>query len=237
MSPIVQVQNIVKHYGRGDATIQVLDGLDFSIDPGEFLCLWGTSGSGKTTLLNLIGMLDTPDSGTIVVGGERVDDRGDDARARSRNEMIGFVFQSFNLIPVLSALENVMLTLQIRGVSYREARERARAMLALLGLEAQAHKRPDCISGGQRQRVAIARALVGQPLLVLADEPTANLDSTTGRQIVEIMKQASEEQSVTFLFSTHDQRLLQYATRNVHLVDGRIISAEQSLALSVTRAA
>jgi putative ABC transport system ATP-binding protein len=226
LNPIVQIQNIVKSYGRGDATVQVLDGLDFSVDPGEFLCLWGTSGSGKTTLLNLMGMLDKPDAGNIFIDGQRVDNQDDDTRSRSRNELIGFVFQSFNLIPVLSALENVMLTLQIRGVPRREARDRARAMLTLLGLEAQASKRPDCISGGQRQRVAIGRALVGQPLLVLADEPTANLDSATGQQIIEIMQQASEEQSVTFVFSTHDQRLLHYATRNVHLVDGRIVAVE-----------
>jgi putative ABC transport system ATP-binding protein len=220
---IVALSRITKTYGTGDAKLTVLRGLDFVVRQNEFLCLWGTSGSGKSTLLNLIGMIDDPDEGEVQVAGKNISALDDNQKSIYRNEAIGFIFQSFNLIPVLSVLENVMLTLQIRGVPEGEAREKSRAMLALLGLDDHTRKRPDQISGGQRQRVAIARALVGEPLLVLADEPTANLDSKTGEQILEIMKQMCEEQSVTFIFSTHDPKLLAYATRNVHLVDGRIV--------------
>ncbi len=227
MPSIVELQNISKSYGSGDGLTQVLDKLNFQVKQNEFLCLWGTSGSGKSTLLNLMGILDQPNEGEVFINGEQISRMNDDTRSRYRNQVIGFVFQSFNLVPVLSTLENVMMTLHIRGISDREAQDRSRAMLSLVGLEKHVHKRPDQISGGQRQRVAIARALVGQPLLVLADEPTANLDTATGQQIIEVMKQASEEQAVTFVFSTHDPALLQYATRNVHLVDGHIVNSPE----------
>lgn len=228
MEYTIDLDRVSKCYGTGDAQISVLSHLDLSVRQNELLCLWGISGSGKSTLLNLIGMIDTPDEGEVRIGGRTISAMSDDERSQYRNEAIGFIFQSFNLVPVLTAVENVMLTLQIRGLGRKEARERSRAMLGLLGLEAHMHKRPDQISGGQRQRVAIARALVGEPLLVLADEPTANLDSATAQQILELMKQLSEEQSVTFIFSTHDQNLLRYATRNVHLVDGRIVEDKEA---------
>lgn len=228
MEYTIDLNKVSKSYGTGDAQISVLHHLDLSVRQNEFLCLWGISGSGKSTLLNLIGLIDTPDEGEVRIGGRTISAMSDDERSQYRNEVIGFIFQSFNLVPVLTALENVMLTLQIRGLGNRDALDRSRAMLDLLGIEAHAHKRPDRMSGGQRQRVAIARALVGEPLLVLADEPTANLDSATAQQILELMKQLSEEQSVTFIFSTHDQKLLRYATRNVHLVDGRIVEDKET---------
>lgn len=228
MEQLISLNNVCKSYGSGAAQIDVLKDLNFQVDAGEFLCLWGPSGSGKSTLLNLLGLLDTPDSGNIVIGGDGVLQLDDDAASAFRNEKLGFIFQSFNLIPVLSALENVMIPLQLRGVRERDAQDKSRAVLTRLGLASHMDKRPDSLSGGQRQRVAISRALVGDPILVLADEPTASLDSTTSEQILEVMKELSEECGVTFIFSTHDPRLLGYATRNVHLQDGQVVEDSQS---------
>jgi putative ABC transport system ATP-binding protein len=186
--------------------------------------VWGASGSGKSTLLNLIGLLDRADLGTVRIDGTDCATLGETEAARFRNATIGFVFQGFNLVPVLSALENVMMPLQIAGVAATEGKARALRMLADVGLEQQARKLPDEMSGGQRQRVAIARALVNDPKLVLADEPTANLDSVTAESVIGLMRKMNIEKGVTFVFSTHDARLLGYAGRRLELSDGRIVT-------------
>lgn len=206
----------------GKTEIDALHGVSLDIQAGEFLAVWGPSGSGKSTLMNLIGLVDTPTTGEIRFDGEDTHRLADDALTEFRAGKIGFVFQSFNLVPVLTALENVMLPLQIRGVGDGEARARAAATLADVGLERFAGSRPDTLSGGQRQRVAIARALVGAPRLVIADEPTANLDSENSRMIVELMREMNRAKHVTFVFTTHDPRLLEHVDRKILLRDGRI---------------
>lgn len=221
---IVELTDACKTYGTDQAQVRALQKVSFQLQRGEFSCVWGPSGSGKSTLLNLIGLLDTPDTGAVRIAGTDCATLDKVSAARFRNEKIGFVFQSFNLVPVLSALENVMLPLQIAKKSSAEAREAAQAALADVGLSEQLLKRPDQMSGGQRQRVAIARALVNGPQLVLADEPTANLDSVTAESIIELLRRLNVQKHVTFLFSTHDPRLLDYANRLIELKDGRIAS-------------
>ncbi len=223
---LIDVKNIEKTYQLGSTRVKALCGIDLQIQAGEFIAIWGPSGSGKTSLLNLIGLIDTPTSGEIYLADERVDVLADDDLARQRNHKIGFIFQNFNLVPVLDALENIMLPLQIRGLGYREAREKALARLQEVGLEEHGKKRPDKMSGGQRQRVAIARALVGDPALVIADEPTANLDSDNSRMIIELMRELNRRDHVTFIFSTHDPRLLEHVDRRIRLEDGRINAME-----------
>ncbi|MEJ2068464.1 MAG: ABC transporter ATP-binding protein, partial [Deltaproteobacteria bacterium] len=182
---LITMQNIRKDYFLGEAVVHALQGIDLDIDTGEFVAVWGPSGSGKTTLLNLIGAIDEPTEGTLEIAGREVSSLSDNQRSELRNESIGFIFQGFNLIPVLSALENVMLPLQIRGASSGEARTRALGRLKAVGLADLVHHRPFKMSGGQQQRVAIARALVTDPSLVIADEPTANLDSKTAHMILD----------------------------------------------------
>jgi putative ABC transport system ATP-binding protein len=186
------------------------------------VAVWGPSGSGKTSLLNIMGLIDAPTFGHLSVAGQEVDGLAEAALAEIRNRRIGFVFQNFNLLPVLGALENVMLPLQIRGVNEKEARRRAAARLERVGLGGLMDRRPDKMSGGQRQRVAIARALICEPSLVLADEPTANLDSETALRIIGLMRELCERESVTFVFATHDTRLLDSVDRRVRLEDGRV---------------
>ncbi len=219
---IVELTDACKTYGTDQAQVRALQKVSLQIRRGEFSCVWGPSGSGKSTLLNLIGLLDTPDTGAVHIAGNDCATLDKASAARFRNEKIGFVFQSFNLVPVLSALENVMLPLQIAKKSPAEAKRLTLAALADVGLSEQAHKHPDQMSGGQRQRVAIARALVNGPQLVLADEPTANLDSVTAESIIELLRRLNQQKHVTFLFSTHDPRLLDYANRLIELKDGRI---------------
>ena len=220
----VEIQCAKKVYHLGETEIHALKGVDLSIGEGEFVALWGPSGSGKSTLCNLIGVIDDPSSGEVIIGGERTTDLSDDAKSELRNRLIGFVFQNFNLIPVLSALENVMLPLQVKGVSTRDARARAEDQLARMGLSEHRHHRPQKLSGGQRQRVAIARSLVTNPSLVIADEPTANLDSENALRIIEVMRRINEESGTAFVFSTHDDRLLERVDRQVRLQDGLIIA-------------
>ena len=222
---LFELTNIHRHFPLGETTVQALRGIDLTIARGESLAIWGPSGSGKSTLLNLLGLIDTPDEGTLRFDGEDVHAQSDDARTDFRSRRIGFVFQSFNLVPVLTALENVMLPLQIQGARPDPARRRAEAWLARVGLERFARQRPDKLSGGQRQRVAIARALVTGPELVLADEPTANLDSENSRALIDLLQQLNAETGVTAVFSTHDPRLLEHVPRHVQLVDGRIQEA------------
>jgi putative ABC transport system ATP-binding protein len=218
------VHDVTKVYALGRTRVCALSGVSLTVEEGEFMAVAGPSGSGKSTLLNLIGCLDRATSGRVEVGGRDVSLLGDDALSDLRAQRIGFIFQTFNLIPVLSALENVEFALLIRhgGAARAEARTRARRALDQVGLGDFVGHRPDELSGGQRQRVAVARALVTEPALVLADEPTANLDSATGEAIIDLMLEINRRQHTTFVFSTHDPRVMAHAHRVVRLEDGRV---------------
>ena len=222
--PLIEMTAIKKDYYLGETVVHALKGIDMTIDKGEFVAVWGPSGSGKTTLLNLIGAIDEPSKGKLFVEGQEVAILSDNRRTDLRNSSIGFIFQGFNLIPVLSALENVMLPLEIKGTSLSEARSKALKRLDEVGLSDFVSHRPDKMSGGQQQRVAIARALVTEPLIVIADEPTANLDSDTSRSIIGLMRNLNEKEKTTFVFSTHDQRLLDQVKRLIRLEDGKILN-------------
>lgn len=220
---LIEMKNITKDYHLGETVVHALRGIDLQIDKKEFVAVWGPSGSGKTTLLNLIGAIDDPTTGDLTIAGKDVRGLTDDQKSEHRNQTIGFVFQSFNLVPVLSAMENVMLPMQIRGTSVAEAKKQALMRLEEVGLKDLIHNRPAKMSGGQQQRVSIARALVNNPSLVIADEPTANLDSETAHMVIDIMRELNERDHITFIFSTHDQRLLDKVKRLVRLEDGKII--------------
>lgn len=222
--PLIEMTDIKKDYHLGETVVHALKGIDLNIDKGEFVAVWGPSGSGKTTLLNLVGAIDEPSTGKLVVEGQEVALLSDNRRTDLRNSSIGFIFQGFNLIPVLSALENVMLPLEIKGTSLSEARSKALKRLDEVGLSDFVSHRPDKMSGGQQQRVAIARALVTGPSIVIADEPTANLDSDTSRSIIGLMRNLNEKEKTTFVFSTHDQRLLDQVKRLIRLEDGKILN-------------
>ena len=220
----IRCHQLCKTFRQGDETITGLDHVDLDIDSGEFVCLSGPSGSGKTTLLNAIGGLDTPDSGEIRIGDLQVErlDRG--ALADMRLHHIGFVFQSYNLIPVLSARENVEFVMQVQGVPAAERRQKANSILQEVGLEGMEDRRPSQLSGGQQQRVAVARAIVSKPDLVLADEPTANLDSVASTQLMGLFDELNQNHGVTFVIATHDKRVMRYARRLIKMRDGKIIS-------------
>ncbi len=224
---ILEAVNASKIYRAGAIETRALDGVSIAIETGEFSTLCGPSGSGKTTLLNLLGTLDRPTSGQILVDGEDTTGMGEAARTELRLRKLGFVFQSYNLVPVLSALENVEFVLLLQRVPRAERRERALRFLDELGLGELAEKRPGQMSGGQQQRVAVARAIASEPEIVLADEPTANLDSKTAEDLLQLMLRMNRERGVTFLFSTHDPRVMAHARRIVRLVDGRIASDER----------
>ncbi len=219
---IVSVRNLTREYQQGSHVVHALRGVDLDIEPGEFTVLMGPSGSGKTTLLNLIGALDEPTSGTVTVEGQELGAMSAGARSDLRLERLGFVFQSYNLIPVLSAYENAEFVLMLRGMSATERGRRVMQTLHAVGLQGLENRRPNQLSGGQQQRVAVARAIAGQPALVLADEPTANLDSTTSGALIDLMKQLNQEHGITFLFATHDPKVMAAAERVVRLVDGRV---------------
>lgn len=220
----VRCEKVSKIYCQGDAVIRALDDLSITIEEGEFISLSGPSGSGKSTLLNAIGGLDKPDEGRIVVAGRRIEQLSKNKLADMRLHNIGFVFQAFNLIPVLSALENVEFVMQVQGVPVAERREKALAILEEVGLAGLEHRRPAQLSGGQQQRVAVARAIVSRPALVLADEPTANLDSASMTQLMDLFVELNENHGITFVIATHDQRVMAYAKRRVHMQDGKIVS-------------
>ena len=224
MTTIVSCKEVSKCYQQGKVTVNALTDVDLSVETGGFMALAGPSGSGKTTLLNLIGGLDNPDSGTIQVDGQRYADLSGSQMADLRLHRIGFIFQAYNLIPVLSAVENVEYVMLLQGVPVRERREKARKVLDTVGLSGKYDRRPAELSGGQQQRVAVARAIVAGPSIVLADEPTANLDSKTGESLLELMRQMNQERSVTFIFSTHDNMVMDFARRIVMIRDGRIDS-------------
>ena len=220
---IVECVNLNKTYRQGQVTVQALRDLSLQIDKGEFLAVAGPSGSGKTTLLNMIGGLDEIDSGSICVDGKTLEVMSQSQLADLRLHKIGFVFQAYNLIPVLSAIENVEYVMLLQGLPAGERREKARAVLDDVGLKGKYNRRPAELSGGQQQRVAVARAIVSSPAIVLADEPTANLDSKTGQGLLEMMQAMNTEKQITFIFSTHDRMVMEYARRLVKLKDGRLV--------------
>jgi len=219
---LIELHNVTKNYLLGHTVVPALRGITLQIGSAEFAAVWGPSGSGKTTLLNLVGAIDEPSSGTVKFEGEDISELSDERRSELRNRSFGFIFQTFNLVPVLSALENVMLPLQIMGLSNKEATQKAMQRLEQVGLADFVKHRPDKLSGGQQQRVSIARALVTSPSLVIADEPTANLDSETALKIVQLMRDLNQDEKTTFIFSTHDERLLNQVDRLIRLVDGRL---------------
>ena len=219
---IVRAENIEKRYIQGKVEVHALRGVSVNIDQGEFVAMAGPSGSGKTTVLNIIGGIDNPDSGQVVVDGNKYSDMTQSKLAELRLNKIGFVFQAYNLIPVLSAEENVEYIMLLQGVSANERKKKARAILDDVGLEGKYSRRPSELSGGQQQRVAVARAIVSNPAIVLADEPTANLDSKTGEDLLDMMRKMNREKNVTFIFSTHDNMVMEYAKRIVKLKDGQI---------------
>ena len=219
---IVQVENAVKTYRIGEVETRALDGVDLGVEKGEFMALVGPSGSGKTTLLQIIGCLDKPDSGVVRINEQDVTRLNANQRADLRRGEIGFIFQFFALVPVLTAYENVELSLLLNNVPANERKERVMGLLDAVGIADRAHHRPDQMSGGQQQRVAIARALAPRPLMVLADEPTANLDTANGQQAMEIMQNLNEQTGTAFIFATHDPRIVAFARRVVTLVDGRV---------------
>ncbi|RPH98419.1 MAG: ABC transporter ATP-binding protein [Lysobacterales bacterium] len=222
----IRCVDLCKTYRQGDAIIKALDHVTLEIDAGGFVCLSGPSGSGKTTLLNMVGGLDRLDSGEIAIDGQRVDLLGKGALADLRLHHIGFVFQAFNLIPVLSARENVEFVMQVQGVPTRVRRRKALDILREVGLAGMEDRRPAQLSGGQQQRVAVARAIVSQPKLVLADEPTANLDSVSATHLMELFRELNENHGVTFLISTHDERVMRHARRLIRMRDGKVIYDE-----------
>jgi putative ABC transport system ATP-binding protein len=225
----VDIRNLVKDYPLGETIVHALRGVDLTIEAGEFLSIIGPSGSGKTTLLNIVGCIDRATSGHVFVADQEVTGLSDRGLTDLRLHRIGFIFQTFNLIPVLDVVENVEFPLLLmKDIPRAEVRSRALALLDSVGLSDHLKHRPAELSGGQRQRVAIARALVTRPSIVLADEPTANLDSTTGEQILDLMRDLNKNQSTTFIFSTHDPQVLSYAHRVVHMRDGLLTEAAAS---------
>ncbi len=219
---IVKLKSVSRHYKSGSLTVKAVDNLDLEIERGEFTVLAGPSGSGKTTLLNMIGGLDRSTSGEIHLDGDILNNMSDDQLTHERLKKIGFVFQAYNLIPVLSAYENVQFILQIQGIPEKDHKDRIMPILEELGLQGMEDRRPQELSGGQQQRVAVARAIVGDPAIILADEPTANLDSESAVNLLNLMKRLNEDKKVTFLFSSHDQKVIDIARRVIHLRDGKI---------------
>jgi putative ABC transport system ATP-binding protein len=224
-SPVVQCRGVIKTYEQDGLKVEAVRGVTLSIARSRFAMIVGPSGSGKTTLLNLIGCIDKPTRGTLAVCGQDVSQLSDDGITDFRSRSIAFVFQSFNLLPVLTAFENVEYPLLMVGVPARERRDRTLAMLEAVGLADQRHHRPNQLSGGQKQRVAIARALVKRPALVLADEPTANLDTRTGAEIIALMRQIQRDHDASFVFSTHDPQLISHAEDTFALRDGVLVEA------------
>jgi putative ABC transport system ATP-binding protein len=219
---VVKIENVARVYQIGKVETKALQGINLSIESGEFTALVGPSGSGKTTLLQMIGCLDQPTSGRVSINGKDVTALNRNQRADMRRGTIGFVFQFFALIPTLTTYENIEMPLLLNGQSPQERRERIMELLKAVDLTDRANNRPDQLSGGQQQRVAVARALASKPALILADEPTANLDTENGRQVMDIMQRLNQETGVTFVFATHDPRVINYARRVVTLQDGLI---------------
>jgi len=221
---LVRVEAVTRRFPLDHSYVSAVCDVSLTVDPGEFLAIAGPSGSGKSTLLNLIGCIDKPTAGHILIDGVDTSTLDSTRMTALRRQKIGFVFQTFNLIPVFTAQENVEFPLLVQGIGARERRIRVAAALASVGLSARANHRPDLLSGGERQRVAVARAIVHRPALVLADEPTANLDTRNATQLIDLMHDLNRRLGLTFIFSTHDQRLLEHTDRIVRLTDGQVIS-------------
>jgi putative ABC transport system ATP-binding protein len=223
MMTAVRCVDLCKTYRQGDEDIKALDHVSIEISKGGFVCLSAPSGGGKTTLLNAIGGLDIPDSGEVYVSGQRIDNLSKGDLADLRLRQIGFVFQAYNLIPVLTARENVEFVMQVQGVPAAERKDTAHAILKEVGLEGLENRRPAEMSGGQQQRVAVARAIASRPALILADEPTANLDSKTSDELMQLFTELNEHHNTTFIIASHDQRVMNYAKRLIRMLDGRIV--------------
>lgn len=223
---IIQISDLHKVYDETKVPVYALNGVNLSIEEGEFTAIVGPSGSGKTTLLNMIGGLDNPSSGSVLIGGTEVGSLKPRKLIDFRLHNIGFVFQAYNLIPVLTAIENVAFIMQLQGQPKDKRHQRAKELLEAVGIADKADQRPGSLSGGQQQRVAVARALASEPKFILADEPTANLDSTSTRELLDIMQKMNEESNITFLFSTHDQRVMDKARRIITIDDGKVSSDE-----------
>jgi putative ABC transport system ATP-binding protein len=230
---VIQLQEVTRVYRIGEIETRALRGVSLKVERGEFTALVGPSGSGKTTMLQLMGCLDQPTTGHVFVNNQDISQLNANKRAELRKGTIGFVFQFFALIPGLTAYENIELPLLLTGEKANERRARVKELLQAVGLSDRARHRPDQMSGGEQQRIAIARALATHPLLVLADEPTANLDTENGRQVMEIMQRLNEETGTTFVFATHDPRVFGYARRTVELRDGKVVNSADSNAVGV----
>ena len=228
---VIRAEDVSRRFGKDAAEVIAVDQVSFSLMQGEFAALVGPSGSGKSTLLNLVGGLDDADHGTIELAGRDLASLSASEKSDFRRDHIGFIFQSYNLIPVLSAAENIEYIMLLQGVKGAERRRRVNEMLEIVGLSGLGHRRPAEMSGGQQQRVAVARAMASNPEIILADEPTANLDSKTGIALLETMRQLNESQGVTFLFSTHDQKIIDRAKRLIWLEDGRIVDDQRAQTL------
>ena len=218
----IQAQGLSRHYRAGGDVVKALDGVDFTVARGEFVALCGPSGSGKSTLLNLVGTLDRPTAGDILIEGQSLASATEQQRINHRRERVGFIFQSFNLVPTLSALENVEVSMMLANVGKKLRRARAMELLESVGLSPRAHHKPNQLSGGEKQRVAIARALANRPVLLLADEPTGNLDSKTGTAVLELLRDLLHRDQVTMLLVTHDPQVAEHADHVIHLLDGRV---------------
>ena len=225
-TPVIYTDQVVRRFGEGAALVTAVGGVSLTVESGEFAALVGPSGSGKSTLLNLIGGLDDPDEGHIALAGMNLTSMSSAEMSDFRRDHIGFIFQSYNLIPVLSAAENIEYIMLLQGLAARDRRKRVDEMLKMVGLDGLGHRRPAELSGGQQQRVAVARAMASSPDIILADEPTANLDSKTGVALLETMRELNENEGVTFLFSTHDQKIIERARRLVWLEDGMVTKDE-----------
>ena len=225
-TPVIHTDQVVRRFGEGVALVTAVGGVSLTVESGEFAALVGPSGSGKSTLLNLIGGLDEPDEGHIALAGRNLTQMSSAEMSDFRRDHIGFIFQSYNLIPVLSAAENIEYIMLLQGLAARDRRKRVDEMLKMVGLDGLGHRRPAELSGGQQQRVAVARAMASSPDIILADEPTANLDSKTGIALLETMRELNENEGVTFLFSTHDQKIIERARRLVWLEDGMVTKDE-----------
>jgi putative ABC transport system ATP-binding protein len=227
-TPIAELVDVTKVYRQGAVDVQAVRGLSLQIEKGDFLAISGPSGSGKTTALNLVGALDVPTTGTVRIEGRELGAMSRRELSRLRRDRIGFVFQAYNLLPVLTAYENAESVLVLQGVDAATRRSTVTALMAELGLGGLEDRRPDQLSGGQQQRVAIARAIASNPAVVLADEPTANVDSETAEKLLQLMRKLNEERGITFVFSTHDARVMSFAKRNVRMIDGRVAATAVS---------
>jgi|TARA_B110000977_G_scaffold179864_1_gene238894 putative ABC transport system ATP-binding protein len=227
MSKVIETSHLCRYFGEGELLVKALDDVSIDVEEGEFSAIIGPSGSGKSTLLHLIGGLDKPTHGEVILAGTNIESMTRSALSNFRRDHIGFVFQAYNLIPVLSTIENIEYVMLMQGVPASERRKRVFEMLDILGLEGLGGRRPAQLSGGQQQRVAVARAMVSRPNIILADEPTANLDSKTGISLLDMMKDLNVRHGMTFIFSTHDQKIMDRARRLIHLRDGLVELDEQ----------